>query len=124
MQRLAAEQEQPQMWKEALVKALVHEAEVGKGGRGDPHLDSRARKVVKQGAEVGALPLVHRVQAAAGDERPYELELAQVKGVVGLVEKDAAALADLRELAQPLREAGDVWRRDLDALGGGPSCQR
>ena len=36
---------------------------------------------------------------------------------MGLVEKDAAALADLRELAQPLREAGDVCGRDLNALG-------
>ena len=117
VQRLSAEQEEPQVGKEALVKALVHEAEVGKGGRGDPHLDARAREVVKQGAEVGALPLVHRMQAAAGNKRPHELELAQVKGVVGLVEKDAAAFADLRELAQPLREAGDVCGRDLNALG-------
>ena len=57
------------------------------------------------------------MQAAARRERPHELVLREVEGVVRLVEEDAATLGHDGEVPHPAHEVGDVGGRDLDALG-------
>ena len=122
VERLAAEQEQLEVRQQARPKRRVREAHVGEGRRGDPHLDARGGKVSEQGAEVRGRGGVDRVQAAARRERPHELVLREVEGIVRLVEKHAAAVAHNGKGGKPAAEIRDVARGDLYALGapGGP----
>ena len=56
------------------------------------------------------------MQAAAGGERAHHLVLGQVERVGRLVQEYAPALADHGTRADPVHEARNVVRADLDAL--------
>ena len=117
VQGLAAEEEHREVREERRVEALVDEAHVGEGGRGDPHLHAGPGEAGEEPAEVGGLLGAHCVEAAARREGAHELVLGEVEGVVRLVEKDAAAVAHHGERVEPAREVADVRLGDLDSLG-------
>ena len=115
-QSLAAEQEQAHVGQQGFVEAAVGQAQVGERRRGRPHFHARIAQVGEQRAQIFGLLAFDGVQAAAGGERAHHLVLGQVERVRRLVQEYAPALADHGKRANPVHEARNVVRTDLDAL--------